>query len=241
MEKVEKDKKPIQVFQLNDEAGEYEELDLDPGVKLYELLDPAFILLFLDANTYKAWSWQGSEASTRMKFLAAKLAPSIRDKGAVAMKIVTVDDGSEPMGFKIMVGMQEEVDYEHENVQEEGRATETDFELLDLIKREKLLLVLAKTQLPIEYKRELVVVNDKIFKYRVQDKHINGQMIQEEELIPLSESVPDGPYTFNDYIPRILFSFNKIALLELVRKRTPQEIELAKAKQEKVNTETTNF
>ena len=110
MEKVEKEKKPIQVFQLNDEAGEYEELELDPGIKLYELLDPSFSLLFLDANTYKAWSWQGSEISVRMKFLAAKLAPSIRDRGAVAMKIVTIDDGDEPMAFKIMVGMQEEVD-----------------------------------------------------------------------------------------------------------------------------------
>ena len=107
MQKFEKEKKPIQVFQLNDELGEYEELDLDPNVKLYELLDPSFSLLFLDAEHYKAWVWHGAETSTRMKFLAAKLSPSVRDRGAVAMKIATVDDDAEPIAFKVMVGIQE--------------------------------------------------------------------------------------------------------------------------------------
>jgi len=239
---IEKEKKPIQVFQLNDEAGEFEELEIDPGVKLYELLDPAFSLLFLDANHYKAWVWHGTETSTRMKFLTAKLAPSVRDKGAVAMKISTVDDGSEPMAFKIMVGMQEEVDFEQEDVQADGMITdESDYELLDLLKREKILLVLAKTKLPIEYKRELVVVRDKVFKYKVSDKHVNGQVIEEEELVPLTETVPDGPYLFQDYVPRILFSFNNIALTELLRRRTPQEIELERQKQTPVESQETNF
>ncbi len=100
---------------------------------------------------------------------------------------------------------------------------------------------MAKTKLPIEYKRELVVVNEKVFKYNVADKSINGQVIQEEELIELSESVPDGPYLFDKYIPRILFSFNKIALTELLRRRTPQEIELERQKQTPMETQETNF
>jgi hypothetical protein len=239
---IERNKKPIQVYQLNDEAGEFEELELDPGVKLYELLDPSFSLLFLDAEHFKAWVWHGAETSTRMKFLSAKLAPSVRDKGAVAMKIATVDDGLEPIAFKIMVGMQEEVDYENEDVQDEGRIKdEKDYELLDLLKREKILLVLAKTKLPIEYKRELVIVKDNVFKYKVQDKQINGQIIQEEELVPLTESVPDGNYTFDDYLPRILFSFNKIALTELLRRRSPQEIEVEKSKQAVLKDTTADF
>lgn len=238
---IEKEKKPIQVFQLNDEAGEFEELEIDPGVKLYELLDPAFSLLFLDANHYKAWVWHGSETSTRMKFLTAKLAPSVRDKGAVAMKIATVDEGSEPMAFKIMVGIQEDVVLDDSDEQDTGRVEEKDYELLDLLKREKILLVLAKTKLPIEYKRELVVVRDKVFKYKVSDKHVNGQVIEEEELVPLTETVPDGPYLFQDYVPRILFSFNNIALTELLRRRTPQEIELERQKQTPVESQETNF
>ncbi|MHA1452696.1 MAG: hypothetical protein ACTSRD_07545 [Promethearchaeota archaeon] len=239
---IEKAKKPIQVFQLNDEAGEFEELDLDPGVKLYQLLDPSFSLLFLDAEHFKAWVWHGAETSTRMKFLTAKLAPSVRDKGAVAMKISTVDDGSEPMAFKIMVGMEEETDYDETDQQDEGRIKdESDYELLDLLKREKILLVLAKTKLPIEYKRELVVVRDKVFKYKVSDKHVNGQVIQEEELIPLTETVPDGPYLFQDYVPRILFSFNNIALTELLRRRTTQEIEQERQKQGSTESQETNF
>lgn len=228
----EKDKKPVTVWQLNDEAGEFEELALDPGVKLYELLDPSFSLLFLNPNNYKAWVWHGAETSTRMKFLSAKLAPSVRDKGAVAMKIATVDDGHEPMEFKIMVGLEEKPDIEKEKqTGPEYQERPQDYELLDLIKQEKILLILEKTKLPIEYKRELVVVKEKIFKYKVQDTQVNGKVIQEEVLVPLTENVPDGPYTFNDYIPRMLFSFNNIALLELLRRRTPQEIEVEKAKQ----------
>ena len=193
---IKREDKPISVFQLNDEAGEFEGLELESSVKLYELLDPSFSLLFLDPNHFKAWVWHGAETSTRMKFLSAKLAPSVRDKGEVAMKISTVDDGQEPMAFKIMVGLDVEVDLADEEMQAAGMVTSPhDWELLDLIKREKMLLVLAKTKLPVEYKRELVIVGNKVFKYKVQDKHINGQVIQEEELVELTESVPDGPYT----------------------------------------------
>jgi len=236
-----KDEKPIVIYQLNDELGDFEELALDPGIKLYELLDPAFSLLFLDPNHFRGWLWQGSEVSTRMKFLSAKLAPSVRDKHITAMRLTTVDDGNEPMGFKILVGLQEEVAIEEEQEGPEFQGRNVDLELLDLVKREKILLVLAKTKLPVEYKRELVVVKDKIYKYKVQDEHVNGQVIQEEKLIELSEDVPDGPYTFDDYIPRILFSLNNIALLELVRRRTPQEIEIERSKQALIETQATNF
>ncbi len=238
---IKKDKKPVSVYQLNDEMGEFEELDLDLGVKLYELLDPSFSLLFLDPNNFKGWIWQGSEVSTRMKFLSAKLAPSVRDRHGTAMRLTTVDDNNEPMAFKILVGLQEEVDLDEEPEPDPIRKPEVDREILDLIKSEKILLVLAKTKLPIEYKRELVIVKDKVFKYKVQDKHVNGNVIQEEQLIPLTENVPDGAYTFDDYIPRILMSYNNLALLELLRRRTQQEIEIERNKSAYLDSDTMNF
>ena len=40
-------KEPIKVFQLNDEKAEFEELELEPDVKLYEEVDPYAEIDFL--------------------------------------------------------------------------------------------------------------------------------------------------------------------------------------------------
>ncbi|MBD3352242.1 MAG: hypothetical protein GF364_12215, partial [Candidatus Lokiarchaeota archaeon] len=141
-------KEGIVVFQLNDEIAEFEELDLDESVKLYELLDPSFILLFLDPEHYKAYIWQGSEVSTRMRFISAKLASSVRDQYGVAMKIVTEDDGNETLGFKITVGLEEEIDLEEEQTGPSYTGTQEDQDLLDLVSLEKIVLVLDKVGLP---------------------------------------------------------------------------------------------
>ena len=36
------------VFQFNDQLGEFEELEIEEDVPLYELLDPDFVLLFVE-------------------------------------------------------------------------------------------------------------------------------------------------------------------------------------------------
>ena len=50
-----------------------------------------------------------------MKFLAAKLAPSARDLHRMAMRITKIDDGIEPMAFKILMGMTDEKEEEEED------------------------------------------------------------------------------------------------------------------------------
>ncbi len=62
-------------------------------------MDSNKILLFVDPKRYRIWMWHGKNASTRSKFIAAKQAPSIRDKYGPDFKIVAVDEGNEPSGF----------------------------------------------------------------------------------------------------------------------------------------------
>ena len=76
--KLEEEK--IRIFQLNDQLAEFEELVVEDDIFLYELLGSDFILLFVDPEHYRIWIWHGANATTRMKFIAAKIAPKIRDR-----------------------------------------------------------------------------------------------------------------------------------------------------------------
>ena len=106
-----REKEKIKVFQFNDQLSEFQELELEEDVQLHELLDSDFILLFVDPKRYRVWIWQGNNVTTRMKFISARLAPSIRDRHGIAFKITAVDDGIETDVFKVMVGLEKEIDY----------------------------------------------------------------------------------------------------------------------------------
>ncbi|MHA1341475.1 MAG: hypothetical protein ACTSRZ_16265 [Promethearchaeota archaeon] len=230
-ETEQEEKNKIVIYQFNDELAEFEELELEEGIKLYELLDPAFVLLFVDVEHYKAYIWQGAETSTRMKFLSAKMASFVKDDFGPAFHIVTEDDGSESLAFKILVGLEEPIKYDEQDLGPSYTGTEEDLELINLADREKIILILEKVELPEEYAREMVIVNNKIYKYHTYEIEYNGAMVETKELLPLEEEVPDGPYLAEGYTPRILFSFNKIILIELLRKMTPEEIADKKAKE----------
>ncbi|MCK4382743.1 MAG: hypothetical protein KAW66_05560, partial [Candidatus Lokiarchaeota archaeon] len=47
----------ITVYQFNDVLGDFEELILDPDIKLKDLLDDDFILLFVDPQHFRVWLW----------------------------------------------------------------------------------------------------------------------------------------------------------------------------------------
>jgi hypothetical protein len=213
-----KDENEVLVFQYNDQLGDFEELELEEDVPLYELLDPDFILLFVDPEHYRVWLWHGSNTSTRMKFVSAKIAPSIRDRFGIGYKITTVDEGEETLAFKILVGEEEKVEYEQiqEGPSYEGK--EEDLELLQELSREKIILLLEKVDIPKGFERKMVIVKNKIYGYREFEKDYMGTLILERELFPLKEEVPDGTYLAEGYTPRILFSFNNVILIELLQK-----------------------
>ena len=101
--KPEKEEIEIQIFQFNEQLAKYEQLELDKDVPLYELLDPDYILLFVDRDHYRVWIWQGSNTPTRIRFTSAKLAPQIRDKYAPTYKLTLIEEGNEPDKFKKML------------------------------------------------------------------------------------------------------------------------------------------
>ncbi|MFX1279223.1 MAG: hypothetical protein ACFFA3_07380 [Promethearchaeota archaeon] len=208
------------VFQYNDQLNEYQELEFDESVEISELLDPDFILLFVDPKKYRVWIWHGANTTTRMKFIAAKLAPSIRDRYGIGYKISAVDEDNETVGFNVMAGVEEEVDYTEVQKGPAYEGTEQDMELLESLSREKILLLLEKAGIPEGYERKMVIVNNRIFGYKEYDRDYLGSTIREKRLFPLKEEVEDGTYLAEDYIPRMLFSYNNVVLTELLQKNS---------------------
>ncbi len=213
---VEKEK--IIVFQYNDELNEFQELEVEEDIKLTELLDPDFVLLIVDPTRYRVWIWHGSNTTTRMKFIAAKLAPSIRDRYGIGFKISAVDEDNETLGFKVAVGLEEEPDYVEAQTGPVYKETEHDLELIESLSREKILLLLEKAGVPEGYERKIVIVKNKVFGYKEYDRNYLGSVIKEKKLFPLKEEIDDGPYLAENYIPRMLFSYNNVVLTELLQK-----------------------
>ncbi|OLS14668.1 MAG: hypothetical protein RBG13Loki_1710 [Promethearchaeota archaeon CR_4] len=214
----EEEEKPIPVFQLNDQEGEFEELEIDQNVPFYQLLDPHFCILFVDEPRFRVWLWQGRECSIRSKFISAKKAPSVRDKYGPALRITNVDDGDEPLAFKVLVGLAQPVELATQK--QEGPSytgTAVDDELLQDISLEKITVVLEKIGVPEGFRLEMVIVGRQIYGYQVQKKMYLGSLIEEKKLYPLREQVPDGTYLAEGYVPRLLFSYNNIVLIELLR------------------------
>ncbi|MFX1411814.1 MAG: hypothetical protein ACFFA6_15825 [Promethearchaeota archaeon] len=211
-------REPIIVFQFNDQLGEFEELEIGGDIKLVELLDPDFVLLFIDPKHFRVWIWHGSNTTTRMKFVAAKIAPAIRDRYGIGFKIAAVDEGNETTGFKVLMGLEKEVDYLEAQTGPTYEGTEEDLELLESLSREKILLLLEKASIPEGYERKMVIVKNKIFGYREYDRNYLGAVIKEKQLFPLKEDIADGPYLADNYIPRMLFSYNNVVLTELLQK-----------------------
>ena len=217
-EKVGRQEQPIVVYQFNDQIGDFEELIIDPDIELKDLLDDDFILLFIDPKHYRVWLWHGYNTTTRMKFIAAKLAPSVRDRYGIGFKISAVDEGNETLGFKVAAKLEEEPDYEEAQTGPAYKETAEDLELIESLSREKILLLLEKAGVPEGYERKMVIVKNKVFGYKEYDRNYLGSVIKEKKLFPLKEEIDDGPYLAEKYIPRMLFSYNNVVLTELLQK-----------------------
>ncbi len=208
----------ITVYQFNDEVGDFEELIMDPDIKLHDLLDDDFILLFVDPQHNRVWLWHGHNTTTRMKFIAAKTAPSIRDKHGIAFKLTAVNQDDESQGFKVMLGLEQELDYEKGQTGPAYEGTKEDLELLKTLSLEKILLLLEKAGVPEGLERKMVIVKNQIYGYREYDRNYLGSVIKEKQLFPLKEEIEDGAYLADNYIPRMLFSYNNVVLIELLEK-----------------------
>ena len=61
-------------------------------------------------------------------------------------------------------------------------------------------------------------VKNQIFGYKEYDRNYLDSVIKEKQLFPLKEEVEDGTYLAENYIPRMLFSFNNVVFTELLKK-----------------------
>lgn len=208
----------IVVYQFNDQFGDFEELIIDPDISLSELLDDDFILLFVDPKHYRVWLWHGWNTTTRMKFIAAKMAQPIRDRHGIAYKLTTVDQDSETHGFKVMIGTEEEIDYTTQETGPAYEGTEENLELLESLSREKILLILEKAGIPEDFDLKMVIVKNTIYGYREYERNYLGSVIREKQLFPLKEEVEDGSYLAEGYVPRMIFSYNNVVLTQLLQK-----------------------
>jgi len=98
-------KENILIFQLNAILEKFDEVDITKSTLFSELLYHDLVLSFVDPEHKAVWIWKGRGATTRMKFLAAQLAPTIRDRYGIDYTIISVDDGEEPLDFKKCCGL----------------------------------------------------------------------------------------------------------------------------------------
>jgi len=198
--------------------GEPPELIIDPEINLSDLLDDDFILLYIDPKHYRAWLWHGWNTTTRMKFIAAKMAQPIRDKHGIAYKLTAVDQDSETRGFKVMIGTEEEIDYTKAQTGPAYEGSEENLELLESLSREKILLILEKAGIPEDYDLKMVIVKNTIYGYREFEKNYLGSVIKEKQLFTLKEEIDDGSYLAEGHVPRMIFSYNNVVLTQLLQK-----------------------
>jgi hypothetical protein len=139
------------------------------------------------------------------------------------MKIATADDGNERMAFKILVGLEKAVDVIDVQTGPSYKGTEQDHYNLELVNNKQIIIMLEKIGLPDGYKREMVMVQNILYKVHIQDAEYMGAVIEETQLLPLVEKIPDGIVMLEGLVPRILFSFNDVILTDFLKKMTPEE------------------
>ena len=70
------------------------------------LLDSDLIRLFIDPIQSRIWFWQGRNTTTEMKIIATEIAYSIRDQYLPIDSLISfVNEGEEPLDFKMMIGL----------------------------------------------------------------------------------------------------------------------------------------
>lgn len=153
-----------------------------------------------------------------MKFITAKMSAPIRDKHGIAFRISAVDQDIETRGFKVMLGLEDEIDYSKAQMGPTFKGTVEDLELLKELSLEKILLILEKAGLPEGYERKMVIVKNTLYGYKELEKNYPHTVRKEAQLFPLREEIEDGPYLVDNLIPRILISYNNVVLTELLEK-----------------------
>lgn len=204
----------IRVFEYDESEEDFVELEIDENVPLHSLLGSDFILLFISPVHKRVFHWIGKSTTPNKKFGAADKVGTVRDREARGYLIRAEDEGEESRDFKLMIGLVEQEEEKTEEAKPIYDGTQ-DEELTSA----EILRLLEKMPIPEGYEREFVIVNDEVFRYKEITTPSYNADILNKKLFPLIEEIDDGMYTFEDRLPRILFSYNKIKIIELLKKK----------------------
>ena len=209
-----KREKKVRVFEYEESEEDFVELEIDENVPLHRLLGPDFILLFISSAHKRVYHWIGKKTTPKMKGGAANIIGVVRDREVYGYLIKTEDEGEESRDFKIMIGLVEQEEEKHEEAKPFYDGTQ-DEELTT----EEILRLIEKMPVPEGYEREFVIVDKKIYRYKEFFTPSYNVDILNKKLYPLKEEIDDGTYTFEDRLPRILFSYNKIKIIEFLKRK----------------------
>jgi len=214
-EEENKRKENVRVFEYEESEEDFVELEIDENVPLHSLLGSDFILLFISLAHKRVYHWIGKNTTPKKRFGAANKVGKVRDVEAPGYLIRAEDQGEESIGFKLMLGLiEQEEDEKHEEVKPIYDGTQDE----ELTSKE-ILRLLKKMPVLEGYEREFVIVNNEIFRYKEYTSPSYNADILSKKLFPLKEEIDDGTYTFEDCLPRILFSYNKIKIIEFLKKK----------------------
>ena len=204
----------IRVFEYEEGEEDFRELEIDESVPLHSLLRSEFILLFIYSVDKRVYHWIGKDTTTKMKYGAASRVGIVRDLEAGGYLIRTQDEDDESLSFKIMLGLAVQ---NEEEEQEEAKPIYDGSQDEELTNKE-LIRLLEKMPVPEGYERDIIIKNDEMFRYKEYTTPSYKVDIVNKKLFPLIEEIDDGAYTFEDHLPRILLSYNKIKIIELLKK-----------------------
>ena len=96
------------VFELKEE--DYSIIDLEEKHDtLFSILNANKILFFIDSLNSTVWVWEGKNTNTKMKFIAARIASTIRDRYGITYKIMNIYQDNEPEKFLNMLELEKEI------------------------------------------------------------------------------------------------------------------------------------
>jgi hypothetical protein len=205
------DRDKILLFKLNMETTDYEEIMLTDDSLFHEMLDSSSIFLFLDPKHYKAYLWQGKNTSTREKFVSANRAGSVTRLFSRTMKIITIEEESEVLDFKILMGIEEPPVEEEINQGPIYSASVKHDEIIQTQTHADLILILKRLEIPEGFKREYILVKEKLYKFVNKD---DEGIESGDKLLSLKELIPDGTFDISEFKPRLVFSRNEVLFTE---------------------------
>jgi len=93
--------KQILVFEVIEDMETCKQREID--YPLLENFKSDSIYIIVDPFNKEVWIWNGKNANIRLKFIAAKIAPSIRDQHGIDYMITAIDEDYEDKAFKNLV------------------------------------------------------------------------------------------------------------------------------------------